>query len=100
MNEPDREGMISPGDVPWFPKENFDGYLWGKESCVWISLIESKNPGQGNLSRLFSTILSQGRTIKVPTPFAHMETILRHKGFIREDEETIHGPCETWIKKP
>lgn len=100
MSEVDREGMITPGEVPWFSADDFDGYLWGKNSCVWISIIESKKPNHGNLSRLFDTILSQGRAVKVPTPFAHMEAIVRHKGFVREDEETIDGPCEIWIKRP
>lgn len=97
----DREGIINPGDVPWFPASEFGGYLWGKESSVWISIIESKSPGTGSLSRLFDEIWRQGRTVKVPTPFRHMTQILQHKGFAETWEDTRQaGPCEVWVKDP
>lgn len=98
--ETDREGMIQPGSVPWFPAEKFDGYLWGKEHSVYISVIESKQPGTGNLSHLFDVILQQGRNVKVPTPFARMQSILEKKGFAQTTEETDFGPCEVWVKAP
>jgi len=90
------EDMISPGDVPWFPAEQFDGYLWRYSDAVYLSLIISLKPGCGNLSRLFDAIWKTGRAVKVPTPFAHMQAILRAKGF----QETSEGACEVWVKPP
>ena len=96
----DLEGMIEPGSVEWFSADEFDGYLWGKRDSVWVSLITSLKPGNGNLSKLFEAILASGRAVKVPTPFAHMQDILERKGFERTEEETRHGPCEVWVKRP
>lgn len=96
--EVEREGMISPGDVDWFPAEHFraDSYLWGFEASVWLSLIISTQPGKGNLSRLFDAILEGGRTVKVPTPFPHMQAILERKGFVQIPDPN----CDVWAKVP
>lgn len=93
-------GIINPDDEPWFPAAKFDGYLWDKGDCVYISFIESKKPNSGNLSQLFDTILSQGKAIKVPTPFARMKAILEHKKFSHTVEDTEMGGCDVWVKSP
>jgi len=90
----EREGMIKPGQVPWFLEADFEGYLWGFEDAVWISLIISKSPGSCNLSKLFKTIWGQGRKVVVPTPFAHMQAILQAKGFLR----SFDNGCEIWTR--
>jgi len=90
----EREGMINPGDFDWFPSADFGGYLWGFSDRVIVSLIISKNPGKGNLSKLFNAIWATGRTVAVPTPFAHMRAILERNGF----RQTFDEGCEVWVK--
>lgn len=75
-----------------------DSYLWLQGSRVMISLIFSKQEGQGNLSALFKNIESNGFRIAVPTPFARMESILKKKGFVMHIEDTELGDCEVWEK--
>lgn len=96
--EVEREGIILPGQVDWFPRDQFNGgsYLWGFEDSVWLSLINSSNPGKGNLSRLFEAIWADGRTVKVPSPFDHMRAILEHKGFVQIPDPN----CDVWAKEP
>ena len=83
-----------------FTSDKFEGYLWGYPSEIYISFIESRQQGQGNLSKLFDEIWKRGLRIKVPTPFARMEAILKHKGFKQtwEYSETFMEDCEVWIK--
>ena len=92
----EREGIINPGDVDWFPAGKFHGYLWGYENAVWISLIISLEPGKGNLSKLFEAIWASGRTVKVPCPFVDMRSILQRKGFAIVDDPN----CEVWARAP
>ncbi len=83
-----------------FISDLFDGYLWLHPGEIYISFIESVKPGQGNLSRLLDRCWELGLTIKVPTPFPHMEAILKHKGFKHTTEwvEAANAPCEVWVK--
>lgn len=84
-----------------FTSDRFDGYLWDGEDSVTISFIVSKQEGKGNLSALFTSIEAEGKQIRVPTPFPHMEAILKRKGFIKRIErDHILGPVEVWIKYP
>lgn len=61
-------------------------YLWEEGKVIIISLIMSKNPGNGNFSRLLKAITEAGYYIEVPTPFPMMEKILRKKGFIMKSK--------------
>ena len=82
-----------------FTSDKFSGYLWRKGEWVWISVIISKQAGQGNLSRLFAAIEDKGLKVAVPNPFPHMQRILTHKGFhetIQEDE--LFGFIDVWVK--
>jgi len=84
-----------------FFSDLFFGYLWKRGDYIIISFIESLHEGQGNLSKLFSSILDEGYGIKVPTPFARMEKILRLKGFKQtyEYSKTFGEDVEIWVKE-
>jgi len=83
-----------------FTSDKFDGWLWKKDGDIWISFIQSKKEGKGNLSRLFDAISKRGYKIKVPTPMGKMRLILVKKGFKPTVEfvEEIKEPVEVWIK--
>lgn len=66
-----------------FTSDKFDGWLWHSPSRITISFIISKEPGKGNLSRLFDAILEQGLAVAVPTPSDKMRAILERKGFTK-----------------
>lgn len=88
------------GKTLGFTSDKFDGYLWKTGNYIIISNIESLNQGQGNLSKLFSSIQKIDMGIKVPTPFARMKAIIIEKGFKRKDEffEEANEMCEVWVK--
>ncbi len=87
----DTTGMIKLDDdfakLIGFTSDNFDGYLWRPETVkeedkhITISLITSKNPGNGNLVKLFRAIENKGYGIVVPTPSKRMESICAEYGF-------------------
>lgn len=85
-----------------FTSDRFSGdsYLWVDGDRILISLIFSRHPGSGHLSELFRAIEGKGFRIAVPTPFNHMQVILRKKGFLPhlEDSELGLGDCEVWEK--
>jgi len=83
-----------------FTSDKFDGWLWKKGNYIYISFIESLQPGKGNLSKLFSNILKAGYGIKVPTPLGSMEAIVRKKGFrqIYEWSNTFGENVEVWVR--
>lgn len=87
-----------------FTSDKFDGWLWKKGEYITVSFIESLQQGQGNLSKLFDSITTKGYGIKVPTPFARMQSIIIAKGFKRTEEPfhppDIMEPCEVWVKEP
>lgn len=85
-----------------FTSDRFDGWLWKKGDYIYISFIESKHRGEGNLSELFENILARGWGIKVPTPMGVMPSILRKKGFkpTSEYHEKAGEDCEVWVKEP
>lgn len=88
-----------------FTSDRFDGWLGKKDRYIYISFIESLQPGQGHLSELFNNILKRGYGIKVPTPFVHMKAIITKKGFRRtsepfDPEANIMDPCEVWVLDP
>ena len=100
-----KDGMIGldskMGNQLGFTSDKFDGWMWKNEDCIYISFIESKDEGKGNLSRLFDNIVEQGYTIKVPTPMGRMISILTKKGFKRTtepaDEFGENETCEVWV---
>jgi hypothetical protein len=75
-----------------------DSYLWKDGERILISIIFSKEEGKGNLSALFAAIEDLGLRVAVPTPFAHMQAILEHKGFVSHMEDSELGACEVWEK--
>jgi len=77
-----------------------DSYLWKEGKNIYISLIFSNKPGNGDFSKLLKSIWAGGCTVKVPTPFSHMKTILRYFYFTKTFEETEMGECEVWVKSP
>jgi len=57
-----------------FTADKFTGYLWQKEeNIITISLIMSLKPNEGNFSRFVNGLIERGFTVKVPTPFSHMQ---------------------------
>lgn len=89
-------------DEVGFTRDRFDGYLWRIGQVVYISLVVSKQPGEGHLSALFEALSSRGYTVRVPTPLAKMEAILRGKGFEEKREwwEEIEDYGTVWEKPP
>lgn len=63
-----------------FTEDKFSGYLWVKDKMIFISFIESRQPGKGNLKNLFDTIEAKGYDILVPTPFPRMQKICTIRG--------------------
>jgi len=97
---------IDPGDELGkklqFTKDKFRGYLTLVDNTVYISAIESRKPGRHNLTYLFNRITSLGYTIKVPSPFPKMESIVRTKGFVRTTEYSpeLQVDIDVWVKEP
>jgi len=109
MKEPDESEFetINPdseeGKELGFTSDKFFGWLSKAKGFVYISFIESKDSGKGNLSELFENILSKGYGIKVPTPFPKMKRIVKERGFEKTYEERsepqIDGSVEVWVKE-
>ena len=72
-----------------------DSYLWRIENAIWISLIFSERPGEGNFKKLIKNIHETGFDVKVPTPSGQMQAILNQWGF----EPTMDDGCEVWKKE-
>lgn len=100
------DGMISPGSPAGnlldFTEDLFeaDSYLWRTDNEITVSLIFSRYEGKKNLSRLFRRIEELGFEIAVPTPFARMQAILEHWGFVGKMElcEDLDDWVEYWRK--
>jgi len=88
------------GKTIGFTSDKFSGdsYLWREGTRIMMSLIFSKNEGQGNLSALFEGIEAQGLIVAVPTPLGRMGAILKKKGFVMHLEENEMGAYEVWQK--
>ena len=77
-----------------FTSDKFDGYLWDKGDCIWISLIISLQEGRGNVRKLIGAIAESGYIVKVPVPFARMQNICERMGF----HHTSESDCEdVWV---
>lgn len=63
-----------------FTADKFFGWLWKQSNFIWISFIESKYEGKGNLRKLFDTIEEKGFEIIVPTPSQRMQMICEKRG--------------------
>lgn len=72
-----------------FTSELFDGYLWVNEDEIYVSLVTSLKPGEGNFRRLLETLLATGKTIKVPTPPDKMRSILKRYRFVETVERDL-----------
>ena len=74
-------------------------YLWKMRKTIYISLIESVKPGEGDFGRLLVNLQRLGFRVKVPTPSSRMTLILLRKGF-KPTREVAHGEqCEVWVKE-
>lgn len=74
-------------------------YLFDRGDCVYISFIEAREKGKGNLNQLFQNILDTGKIIKVPTPLPLMGHILKKKGSRHTTEtDKDFGNVEVWVK--
>lgn len=78
-----------------FTSERFDGYLWEDKDTCYLSLVISKQPGQGHLSEVLSALTKLGYTVKVPNPIGTMQNILIKKGFAPSQEDP-----SMWIQTP
>lgn len=81
-----------------FTSKLFSGYLWKDNKNIWISLIESKNEGQGNLSKLFNKIEELGYNIIVPTALRQMELICIKRGMKKVLVEVDDEIVECYVK--
>lgn len=71
-------------------------YMWKQDGAVIISLIQSRK--KGNFRELVDKIRSSGLTVKVPTPLANMERIVRKCGYRHTIErDPMMGPVEVWV---
>lgn len=77
MHEPGSEFCEQIG----FTKAKFLGYLYEDGEICWLSLVVSKEPGQGNLSRVLKNLRELGMEVRVPTPSSDMEMILTANGY-------------------
>lgn len=99
------EEIIYPDDslgvALGFTSDKFDGYLCLVGSAIYVSMIESITPGNGNLSKLFENILNKGYDIKVPTPLPKMKKILLKKSFVQtlEYNEILEEYFEVFLYK-
>jgi len=82
------------GEYFGFTEDKFsdDSYLWKTGSTIYISLIFSKHPGEGNFSALIRAIESGGYRVGIPTPLGRMIDVLIHLGFRRY----LSGGAEIW----
>jgi hypothetical protein len=72
-----------------FDVQRFEGYLWRSGQTCWISLVVSKQPGQGHFSELLNRLRARGFEVRVPNPAEDMQGILRHKGFSILDDDPL-----------
>lgn len=81
-----------------FTSDKFDGYLWQQGDVVFISLLVSLHPDDGNFSKLLDAIEVRGMIVKVPTPSLMMQSILKKKGFKRNIEQSDFGEVEVFSR--
>jgi hypothetical protein len=75
-------------------------YLWGDGNRVVVSLIESRNPGQGAFRTFLRTCDRLGIIIVVPSPLPRMMAILQHYGFVETwESDDVFGEVDVWIKE-
>jgi hypothetical protein len=86
--------VIEPGDprgVPWtFTTERWQegSYLWQTlNRRIVLSSLFAQASGKGFLRELIAGIERSGLRVAVPTPFAQMQQILEHYGFVPHLEE-------------
>ena len=75
----------------------FGGFLSKKGNDIYLSLVISMKPNNGNLSKLIDSIIAQGYTVKVPTPLPHMEAICKAKGFeLTYEPDELTGTADVY----
>jgi len=97
-----KNGIINPEDKnPFgFTSDLFSGWLWKKNESIYISMIESLEPGKGNFKRLIGTILTLGFTVKIPTPLGKMKMfVLKNKYKHTIENSKLMGPVDVWVLK-
>lgn len=76
----------------------FDGYLWRKGDQIWVSMIISKEPGQGHFKQVVKNIEDAGYKVVVPCPLGVMPEILKHWGFKPGHVFTGDDVVEIWTR--
>lgn len=103
--------MITDGQIPVDSEEGKElgftsdiyepcSFLWKMGSDIYVSIIITKS-GQrrkGHFTSLINKIHSFGLGVKVPTPLAQMDVVLRKKGFLQSWEFDMVSQCdiEVW----
>ena len=98
-----QDGIIEVGseqaNALGFTPALFDGWLWKTGDRIMVSMVMSKQEGQGNLSKLFANIEASGHKVAVPTPLGKMGAILQRKGFVPHVEHDHDmGEVEVWMR--
>jgi len=89
-----------------FTRDKFSGYLYKEtkdgKNIIYISLIESKQPGRGDFEKLTETIRTAGYWVYVPNAMTQMESILKRWGYERIYQKDDYTGClvEIYIKAP
>lgn len=74
-----------------FMSDKFEGYLWKCDKTIYISLIISVYPREGNCRRLFNRILELGYNVFVPCPSLAMSDLCTSLGFIESSDKETFG---------
>jgi hypothetical protein len=85
-----------------FDDRAFTGYLWKFEREIWVPVIESLNPGQGNLKAFFKFLNDSQYKVCVPNPFENMTAILEHLGFSKAElpwQPSLNPPLQIGASK-
>jgi len=85
--------VIQPSDEKakeiGFTPDLFDGYLWDNGNEIYMSLIVSLKPGEGNCQRLVKALLEKWDVVKIPLPsdaMVHIAEKFGGKAIIEKDE--------------
>ena len=77
----------------------YGSYLCKSSDYIYISFIASAK--RGNFRVLVKRILDSGLGVKVPTPLARMEQIVRKAGYTHTIEtDEMYGQVEVWVLEP
>lgn len=75
--------------------QEFKGHIIEEGNGVWIPIIESREIGKGNFSKLINEFKQKYTFIKIPTPSKMMIKIALHLGF-EFKREYFGSPYDDW----